>query len=227
MEAEVRRKLEMAERVSAFLAAHPDEDPGYGAVRAAFEADRATADELASRARTGQVDARAAVAARREARLVLQRQLLQHLARVGEAAALERPDLVGRFRLPTTTRAIKPFVVAAKTIVAEAGELAGLLRKYGMSEVVFGELGSTLAELERATVEAKTARLAHVGANAELQVVAGELVRHVARLDGHNQVRYRRDAEVLAAWNAARVVAIVRPRRRQEPPPAGETPLAA
>ncbi|MGE0441544.1 MAG: hypothetical protein AB7L66_05100 [Gemmatimonadales bacterium] len=227
MQAEVRRKLEMAERVSAFLAAHPDEDPGYGAVRAAFEADRASADELAARARSGQVEARAAVTAKREARLVLQRQLLQHLARVGEAAAQERPDLVGRFRLPTTSRAVKPFVVAARTIIAEAGELAGLLRKYGMSEVVFGELSTTLAELERATGQARTARLAHVGAYAELRVVAGELVRHVARLDGHNQVRYRRDPEVLAAWNAARVVVTVRRRGRQGVPPAGETPLAA
>lgn len=222
MQAEVRSKLEMAERVSVFNEAHPDADPSYGSVRAAFDADRALAEELATRARNGAVERRAAVRRKAEARALLQRRLLAHLTRVTDAAAKERPDLVGRFRLPTTTRAIKPFMIAARAIVAEAEGLTVLLAKYGMSDGMFRELSETLVELEAATIRARAARLAHVGANAELLVVAGGLVDHVRRLDGLNQARFRNDPDVLAEWNSARAVVVTRRGGKRQPPAAGD-----
>lgn len=210
----------MAERVSVFNEAHPDADPSHGSVKEAFDADRALAETLATRARTGALESRTAVRLKAETRHRLRVLLIGHLAKVSAGAARDRPDLAGRFRLPAS-RAIKPFLVAVRAIVAEVAGLSTLLAKYGMSAAMFQELSTTLAELEAATARARAARLAHIGANAELEVVAADLVGHVSRLDGLNQLRFRRDPDVLAEWNAARAL-IPRRRARKVVPPGSE-----
>jgi hypothetical protein len=46
-------------------------------------------------------------------------------------------------------------------------------------------------------------RAAHVGASAELDVVARDVVHIVTVMDGLNRARFAEDAELLAAWESA------------------------
>lgn len=56
------------------------------------------------------------------------------------------------------------------------------------------------------TTEVNTGRREHVGARAQLIAIADSCVEVVGRLDGLVRVRFRNDAEKLAAWESARNV---------------------
>src|SRR2546426_10103520 len=100
MKSDVRRKLDMADRVLIFNGAHPPTDPGSQVV---FDqlADRVTqAKAFATEQRGGQVAARAGTARRRELRAELPPGLPRYLVRVGQAAGEELPELARHFQLP-------------------------------------------------------------------------------------------------------------------------------
>jgi hypothetical protein len=60
-----------------------------------------------------------------------------------------------------------------------------------------------VSEFEGASEEARARRLPHIGARADLDDIAGELMEDVRVLDRINRWRYSRDPRVMAEWNAA------------------------
>ncbi len=196
----------MAEGAHSFCEAHPSDDAGYASVMAKFEERLGRADVLAKQERAGRTAWRASTREKKALRRELQSQLLNHLVRVSEVAAKERPELAERFRLASRNAANKVFLTTARAILADAQEFTELLVKNGMSESMFAELTTTLARLDEVTETARKGRREQVGARADLAAVIGELMELVALLDGLNRFRFRNDPELKAAWESARNV---------------------
>ncbi len=73
----------------------------------------------------------------------------------------------------------------------------------GLSEPLLEGLGKALDQFDEAMDQAAAGRAAHVGAVAQLTVLAQEVIQAVGVMDGLNQFRFANDAEKLAAWESA------------------------
>ena len=61
---------------------------------------------------------------------------------------------------------------------------------------------SPLTQFEQAVEQGTAGRRTHVGASAELEALAEELVRVVRLMDGANRYRFADDADSLAGWES-------------------------
>lgn len=233
MDAEVRRKIEMATRVRDFALAHPFPEPSYAKVLARLEAGLTRADSLVTQQRAGRIATRGAAARKRELRNAIQSQLLRHLVRIGEQAAKERPELAGRFRLHDSGSTHKSFLTATRAMLAEAQGAKDLFVSLGLAERLLDDLGEAVALFEGAVQAGHAGRRDHISARAELDLVSRELSEVVGVLDGLNRYRFRKNPEVLAAWNNARDLLVRgRPRGGESggegtvPPEGGAAPAA-
>jgi hypothetical protein len=112
------------------------------------------------------------------------------------------------------------FRTVARGMAAEAQTRKGLLVKYGLADTVFDSLTQELEQFDAAVEQGTQGRRAHVGASAELDTVADEVVQVVKVMDGLNRFRFAKDAESLAAWaSASNVLATPRPPAGPEPVP--------
>lgn len=222
MNARTRRKLEMGMRALDFSRAHPDGSPGYSAALARLENRLARADQLAAQQRDGILQVRAASARKYELRRILTKTHLEHLARVAEIAAQEAPELPRKFLLRPENNTYLAFRTAARGMAAEAEVYKELLVKHGLADAVLENLVPTLDEFDAAVQQGTEGRRAHVGASAELDAVADEVVQVVKVMDALNRLRFASDPEALAAWeSASNVVAAPRANGEVEPTPEG------
>src|SRR2546421_12698470 len=100
MNALLRRRLEMAERVRDFLRAHKTDAVGEGLGLAKLEELIQRAELLGAQQRAGVAVTRAASEERGELGRGLQSKVLLYFRAVGELAAGEDVQLGGQFRLP-------------------------------------------------------------------------------------------------------------------------------
>ncbi|HEV8454499.1 MAG TPA: hypothetical protein VGS60_02855 [Actinomycetes bacterium] len=63
-----------------------------------------------------------------------------------------------------------------------------------------------IGDLEAAREAQRRARRDHIGATADLRVVAAELAQEIKLLDGITRYRFGDDPEVMAEWKAAKQV---------------------
>ena len=211
MDARVRRKLDMADRVREFNRVHPPEDATIASVVARLDELIVRAHTLATQQRGGQISQQAGNARRRALRRSLHRGLLRLLSRVGEMAAKDRPDLADRFRLPSIRLPHRAFMTAAGAMVAEARANQEAFIRAGMPGYLIDEVGQVLEQYTEATDKASGGRRDHIGARADLKIVAAEIVAVVEVVDGLNRHRFQNDPEQLAAWeSAAKVVTLHR-----------------
>jgi hypothetical protein len=233
MNAKTRRKLEMGARALDFSRAHPDGSPGYGAALTRLEERLVRADQLASQQRAGILQVRTATVRKRDLRRTMKRAHLDHLASVAEVASREVPELAQKFVLPRKANNYLAFRTAARGMAAEAESRKELLVKHGLAETIFGALTQALNDFDAAVEQGSGGRLSHVGASAELDTVADEVVQVVKVMDGLNRFRFAAQAELLAAWeSASNVFATPRaPETKQgsggAPPSGGEIKPAA
>jgi hypothetical protein len=219
----VRKKLDMAGRVGDFSRQHMSEDPSYAAVLNSFETRLARAEALATQQRAGRITSRAATARRLEMRKTLHEKLLPYLVRVGQAVAKTAPDVGQRFEMPLLRMTNAAYRTAARAMFDEASAARDQFIAGGMTEQFLTDLGQALDQYDAAVEDARQARIEHVGARADLEVVTEELMELVALLDGLNRYRFRNNSELSAAWESARnVVANPRPRPDQPSGPADE-----
>lgn len=87
----------------------------------------------------------------------------------------------------------------------------------GLSEQFLTDLGDALDQYDAAVEDARQARIGHVGARADLEVVTEELMELVALLDGLNRYRFRNNPELSAGWESARNV-VARPQPKPDEP---------
>ena len=203
----VSGKLEMAARVRQFCRAHPSDDPSYATAFGRFEDRLTRADAIVARQYNGRVSAKAARARRMELRRSVQFHLLRYLISVGGIAGRSNAELAERFRLPDTRANNRAFLTAVRAMVTLAEAHKDALVAEGMSPGLLEELGAKLAEFETVSDAARTARLDHIGARADLDEVAMDLVEAVRVLDGIYRWRYGgKNPELLVEWNAAKRV---------------------
>jgi hypothetical protein len=216
----VRRKLEMAVRVRDFSRAHPSADANYAPVLARLE-DRITRMEtLAKQQAGGYLAKRSSVVRRKALRRRLHHELLRHLVKVAEVAALENEELQERFRLPKGNEPHEAFRTLARKMLEQAEPVREVLTKHGLADKLMDDLRVSVDQFDASVAETNEGKRDHVGAVAELKAVSDEVTRLVELLDGLNRYRFGRDAEMLAAWESARRV-VSGP--RAEPTPDGSS----
>jgi hypothetical protein len=203
MDANTRRILEMGRRALAFAEAHPEETPANLPALSRLKEILARADALIIQQRDGISEVRAATLEKREIRRKIRRTHLPHLARVAEAAGTERPELAKKLELPSEALPYLAFRSAVQAILTEAQNEKELLLRYGMVESAPVSLGEALGQFDRAVERGVSGRRAHVGARAELEAIADEVLQQVRQLDGLIRFRFAQDAEALAGWRSA------------------------
>lgn len=203
MRATTRRIIEMSNRVLEFSRARPDPSPGYAAALSRLEKGLAEADLLAARQREGINAVRSATTQKRVIRRKIRRTQWLHFARVAEAAAVEVPEIAQKFRLVKEAVPYLAFRTAGRGMLAEAESQKELLVKYGLLDSSIQSLSHSLAQFEQAVEQGNAGRRTHVGASAELEALAEELVQVVRLMDGANRYRFAESTESLAAWESA------------------------
>ena len=232
MNAEVRRRIEMAERARGFSRANPFQDPTSATVIARLEDLVTRANALAHQESAGRIARHAATVRRIDLRHALVSHFLRPVVRAAELAAKQRPDLLGKFRLPSSSATSKSFFMAARSMVTTAVAEKELFASLGISDAVLADLGRAVDEFELATEAAHMGRSNHVGARADLKEVTADLMDLIAVVDGLNRHRFREDPEKLAAWDSERnVIGPIRPKAVEPPtvagPPEGDVTKAA
>jgi hypothetical protein len=207
MNAQVRRRLEMAARVRDFLRAHQMDGVGQGLGLAKLEGLLERAENLATQQRTGVAAVRAAVKQRQELRRALQPKILGYLSVVGAVAASQNAQLAEQFRMPPANATRQALLTMSRAILEQATAQKELLVKLGMSEQVLEELGTALGQYEQSLEATSAGRRAHVGARADLETVAAEISEQVRLLDRVVRYRFGDNSELMAAWDSARNVA--------------------
>ena len=223
MNAKARRRIEMGKRALEFSRAHPDASPGYGAAVTRLEDRLARAERLAAQQREGTLQVRAATVRKREIRRALRQGHLVHLATAARIAAREVPDLAGLFAMRPGSRSYLGFVTAARGMAAEAQNHKEVLVRNGLVESVLDMLVQALDQFDAAVESGGAGRHSHVGASAELDAVAEEVVRIVDVMDGLNRVRFTGNPERLAAWDSASNL-LTGPVKPARPAPDGQGP---
>jgi hypothetical protein len=215
----------MAVRVRDFFRTH--QTPGVTQQGAVTRLEQLVqrAETLASQQHAGVVATRGAVEQRAELRRTLQSKLLRYLSAVGAAAARENPELAAQFRLPKPRGGNQVFVTWARGMLDKAIALKDVLVTRGMSAKLLDDLTASLTEFDQTLEATRTARLAHVGATADLQAVLAEISEQVRVLDGLVRYQFGDNEELMGAWASARNV--MGPFRSQKPPEAGGSTSAA
>lgn len=222
MNARVRRKIEMGRRALEFSRAHPDESAGYGAALARLDELVTRVDLLSDQQLTGIRATRTATARKRELRRLIKAAHMEHLRKIARIAAREVPEIGQKFIPPGRDTSYVAFRTVARTMAAEAMSRKELLVSHGLVEKVLDDLNLAIAKFDAAVDQGTEGRRAHVGASAELETVAMEIVELVNAMDGLNRYRFAGDAERLAAWESASTVLV---RTRSTPDtPAAEIP---
>jgi len=197
----------MAIRVRDFARAHPFGEPSYAQWLDRLEERLARAHALAVQQREGLLTARGAILRRVQLRRRIKLEMLPHLVRVGEVlAARERPELIGRFRLPSTSMPDRTFITAVRAMHAEAAASKDAFVGLGLADGLLGELEQALTDFDSVINVFNAARRGHIGARAELEAVVKDIGEVVRVLDGLNRYRFRHTPELLVVWNAARDV---------------------
>ena len=227
MNARFRAVFQMGKSVLQISRDRPDPSAGYAAALARLADLLEHGEKIASQQMDGLRDVSAATERKKEVRRTLQRAHLAHIAEVGKAASREDPELPHKVAFRPGARSYLAFRTAARGIAAEAQTHKDILVKYGLAESVLENFLQALDQFDEAVAQGQEGRRAHVGASAELQSVADEIVQIVRVMDRLNRYRFMNDAEALAAWeSASNVVGPTRPAPAAKPEP-GDTPPAA
>jgi hypothetical protein len=229
MKAQLRRRLEMAERVRDFLRAHQTDGVGEGLGLAKLEELLQRAQVLAGQQRIGVAMARQATKHRNEVRRALEDKILKYLRVVGRVAAKEKGELANQFPLPASNGSHQALLTAARTTLEKATAQRDVLVSLGMSQKVLDDLTAALNEFEQTLEATRAGRREHVGASADLEAIGAEIAEQVKLLDGVVQYRFGDNVELMGAWASARnVLGPFKPKRQQTPGAGGsQTPKAA
>ena len=230
MNAVLRRRLEMAERVRDFLRAHQTDAVGEGLGLAKLEELLQRAEALVKQQKSGLAMTRSATRHRRDVRKALQRKILRYVRVVGAVAAKEKGELSNQFPLPPSNASQKDLLASAQATLEKATAQKDLLVSLGMSQQVLDDLAKALGEFEQTLEATRAGRREHAGASADLEAIGSEISEQVRLLDGVVQYRFGDDAELMGAWASARnVLGPFKPKEQQQAPGEGgsQTPKAA
>jgi hypothetical protein len=228
MNADIRRRVVVGKRARSYGRAHPDPSAGFATAQANLEGALDRADALGQQQRAGEIAERSANARRRKISSVLVHPILDHVVRVSAIASKELPELPRTFRLPKRDGSYLAYRTAAGAVLESARTHKDLLLRHGLVETLLDSLADGLAQLDHAVEEAEAGRRQHVGAVAEQEKVAVEIMQLVKAMNGLNRFRFANDAEKLAAWESASNLVIPEAGGTDVPAPeGGATPPGA
>jgi hypothetical protein len=206
MRTNIRLKLDMSQRAVEFCRQHPDDSPAYATAVTKLEGLVHRATTLAQQQQAGRIAAEASVVSKSECRRGIRKDL-ESLRDIADAAALRQPEIPVRLQLPDKQVSEKVFLATSRVAVAEATASKELLVTYGMPETMLDSLTQALNQYEEAVTNKHRGITTHVGASADLAAVTDEIMEAVQHVDALNRLRFRDNAELLAAWDSARNVA--------------------
>ena len=207
MNAQLRRRLEMAARVRDFLRAHQMDGVGQDLGLTKLEQLLEDAENLATQQRMGVAVERSAVKQRQELRRMLQPRILGYLSAVGAVVGTQHAALGEQFRMPSPNSTNQELLTMSRAILERATAQKELLVKLGMSEQVLDELATALGQYEDTLQATSAGRREHVGAGADLKTVASDISQQLRLLDKVVRYRFGDNAELMGAWESARDVA--------------------
>jgi len=202
----VGRRLNMAVRVRDFCETNPSADPNFVSVfgRLKEAIDRMVA--LGSRQVNGLLSRHASTVNRRAIRRQLRNDLLPHLVTIARDASAEKPTLAQEFVVPGHGLSSARFHAAAQAMLDKGAAEKELLIKHGLSDKLLDDLAAAVADFEASISVTNTSREDHIAARSALERGSEELLQLVDMMDGVNRYRFRKDPELLTAWNAAKHV---------------------
>jgi hypothetical protein len=217
----------MAQRVLAFIQAHPDTSPAVTTATAGLTAALERAGKLSAQQYAGIQAVRSATAEKMNLRRRIRSAYLDHIASVARLAAREVPELAPRFAIGRTNMPNLAFRTAARGLLAQAESEKELLLKHGLDETVLPQLAVLLDQFDAATGRSTEGRRLHVAASLELKSVGHELFRIVDVLDSYNRLHLEAAPELLAEWaQTSSVVSTPRPTPEPAKAPAEVKPAA-
>ena len=154
MNAQLRRRLEMAGRVREFLRAHKTDGVGEGLGLAKLEELVQRGEVLASQQRSGIVANRSSTKRRRNLRRALQSKLLLYLRAVGAVAAKENAELAVQFQVPPSNASHEALLTMARGMLEKATLHKDVLVNRGMSAETTTSKGS-VEESRRANASSR------------------------------------------------------------------------
>ena len=108
--------------------------------------------------------------------------------------------------MPASNASNTIFLTAVKALLATAVAQKEVLVSQGMAEGLLADLAGRVSELEAAVEAASTGRRDHIGARAELEAIAQDLMDSVKVLDGIARYRLGGDPKLMVEWNAVKLV---------------------
>jgi hypothetical protein len=206
MNAVIRCKLDMAERAYDFCRVLPVWNQGYTAAVQRLEKLRNRMHTLAQQQVAGRLSVTGAVLNTERLRREIHDSIAM-LAGLARSTAQEAPELRVRIAGLRLNLSHQVFLTRARVAAETASSHRDVLIRYGMPETFLDDLGATLDRFEQTINEKHAGQAAHVGARADLSAVSDEIMLLVGQLDSLNRLRFRNNAELLAAWKSARDVA--------------------
>jgi hypothetical protein len=206
MKRSIRLILDASGRIAAFQALHPDASPGGSTVGTRLGALIVRGNQLVEQEFAGHRTVQGAV----ENKTQLRDEIVQHVAvlsGIAGAVARQERDLAPGIPMPGRRASDQVFLGRARDAHSAATAKKEILQKYGMPDTLLDELGALIDRYDAVLNEKHAGRAAHIGAHAELESVAAELMSVARQLDAINRFRFRDDPQLLEAWRAARNVA--------------------
>lgn len=201
----IRSKIDTGGRVHGFALAHPSDDPGVLGLVTRLGDRLERARILATQEFTGRATFHSAVDTKDEIRALIRKDLMI-IAGLADLAGVAEPGFGALFRQPHANVSHQAFLMSTKATLARAESRQERFLALGMPPTLLQDLATLVGHYEEAVGEKENATSAHVGANADLEAVAREIMLIVHLLDRVFDVRYRANGELLAAWKSAKEV---------------------
>ena len=115
--------------------------------------------------------------------------------------------------MPSSNATHQALLTMSRAILEKATAQKELLVKLGMSEQVLDELTTALGQYEDTIQATSAGRREHVGARADLKVVAADISKQLRLLDKVVRYRFGDNAELMGAWESARNASLRSARR--------------
>lgn len=202
MDAKVRRQVATGTGARDFGRSHPVNTPEFILIMGELDELLAKVQLKAAQQRDGFIDKHTASVRKREIERRVRGMHLPHIQRAGRSAAPDNPQLLDAFPRKPATTTQAAFRTVAGGMATAAEENKEVMGKRGMSLDVLADLKQSLTEFDAAVELGNQGRAAHLEASAVLRLLGSEIIRRVRLLDAVNQLHFRQDPSLLAAWAA-------------------------
>ena len=205
MDALIKAKLQVGDRVVAFHLDRPPMNEGMQVAVVGLETALAEARRLDDLHRAGKSNSEVAVLTKADLRVTI-RDGISLIAGLADSAMRMRRDVVLDIKMPYLKGHLETFVGDCRRALAIAHGAEDILKAFGMPDTLLAELDAALVQLTTRAKEKELGRNVQVGATAGLDRVTAQIMRYLRQLDRLNRFRYRNDPDALTAWRRARTL---------------------